>query len=90
MAFYFRLFNGLHGSSDPFVGPLGGITWIGGELRIFDQNWKKSEFLYKKIKNGELYHDGIYYHHMDIIHIEGLEEANEMKDAISFETFFNR
>lgn len=95
MSYYLRLFHGRTdpdrdmeewGSGGPYIGPISGISWVYGKLRLHSDN--AFEFINKVQVDDMISFGGVYYGDFEIRYITGLEEEMEMKNAVPFEEFF--
>lgn len=93
--YYLRLFHGRTnpgqdmedwGPDGPYIGPFSAVTWTYGELKLHTPD--NFEHLDKKMDGDMILYDGMWYGDFELRWIDGLEEANEMKDAVPFEEFF--
>lgn len=93
--YYLRLFHGRKdpaqdlndwGEDGPYVGPFSAVTWTYGNLKLHT----KDDFreLHRKQDGDMIRHNDMWYGDFELSWIDGLEEANEMKDAIPFDEFF--
>lgn len=74
------------GEDGPYVGPISFVTWTYGYLKL--QTDIDTHFLHEKQEDDMVHHNGKWYGDFELRFITGLEEANEMKDAIPLDVFF--
>lgn len=95
MSYYLKLYHGRKdpaeqmddwGEDGPYIGPFSAVTWTYNDLKLHTPD--DFEHLSNKINDDMIHHNGVWYGDFELKWIDGLEEANEMKDAISFDDFF--